>query len=941
MADQLTDEQIAEFKEAFELFSKDGSQINASDLGTVLRSLGQNPTSAELQDMINEIASDPQQDATLYGLEGVIEGRESSGEPVENVVTPLQHVNMDVRIVDAAARVSLTQVFANVRDEPLNVSYVFPLPPSATVCGLSADLAGVRVVGRVMPKTDAQNEFTEASRQRRTACMLEQRAADVSYLRLGRLPARAQAKIVLDIAFELDVVCGGELRLAIPALITPRYPLARLQHDGVPFAETEEMAAVAEGAKGPGTAPFSLRVHMSMASAVLGVQSPTHEAHYASSPLFHDPCQAKATMDLPAMPDKEIVFNIRVATPCENRCWIEPCAHNLSGASLAVVYPEESSIRSLFVDSEPQDVRDTRKEFWFILDRSGSMEGAPIRMAKNALQLFLRSLPRNCRFNIVGFGSRCDFLFEQAVDYDGESLQRASVHTANVRADLGGTELLQPLRAVFKNPVTADFERRVVVLTDGEVCDTEHLLDFVRCNAIGAAVYTIGVGGSVSHHLVEGLAEAGNGCAEFVAGSERLEPVVVRHLERALSKSVPRAKLVRVDWEGVSIDQLAPSALQSVGNHNGVGIACCNQRLLIGALLDGLGNESLQKAGVGPMKLHFVDQASGQVAVLDVPVTILPSDGYIHSTVGRLLIRDQLNQLSWNSSPEHRASVQAKIVALGTRLQLLSGLTSFVAVDASSEVEGPLNVHTSSANVPTHIDSIGGFVDFPEFLSLMARKMKDTDTEEELVEAFKVFDRDGSGYISAAELRHVMTNLGEKLTDEEIDEMIREADIDSEIPACSSGVSQLMKGDVQQLILLQAFDGCWTLTAEFAAALGTSVPSIALEMIDAACFTQVTHQESVERIWATALAIEHLQAQVASGAGEWKLVIAKAREWLEQIESVDRTVLFRVAREKLCFVRDTADHEGAANRAITAPQIKATQTGQINYEEFVRMMMCK
>ena len=43
-----------------------------------------------------------------------------------------------------------------------------------------------------------------------------------------------------------------------------------------------------------------------------------------------------------------------------------------------------------------------------------------------------------------------------------------------------------------------------------------------------------------------------------------------------------------------------------------------------------------------------------------------------------------------------------------------------------------------------------------------------------------VFDKDGNGYISAAELRHVMTNLGEKLTDEEVDEMIREADIDGD-----------------------------------------------------------------------------------------------------------------------------------------------------------------
>ena len=53
MADQLSNEQIAEFKEAFSLFDKDGDgSITTKELGTVMRSLGQNPTEAELQDMI-------------------------------------------------------------------------------------------------------------------------------------------------------------------------------------------------------------------------------------------------------------------------------------------------------------------------------------------------------------------------------------------------------------------------------------------------------------------------------------------------------------------------------------------------------------------------------------------------------------------------------------------------------------------------------------------------------------------------------------------------------------------------------------------------------------------------------------------------------------------------------------------------------------------------
>ncbi|CAC5377254.1 CALM [Mytilus coruscus] len=59
LADKLTEERIAEFKEAFSLFDKDGNgAINTKEMGTVMRSQGQNPTEAEIQDMINEVDAD-------------------------------------------------------------------------------------------------------------------------------------------------------------------------------------------------------------------------------------------------------------------------------------------------------------------------------------------------------------------------------------------------------------------------------------------------------------------------------------------------------------------------------------------------------------------------------------------------------------------------------------------------------------------------------------------------------------------------------------------------------------------------------------------------------------------------------------------------------------------------------------------------------------------
>mmetsp|Transcript_91681 Transcript_91681/g.245611 ORF Transcript_91681/g.245611 Transcript_91681/m.245611 type:complete len:157 (-) Transcript_91681:85-555(-) len=77
-------------------------------------------------------------------------------------------------------------------------------------------------------------------------------------------------------------------------------------------------------------------------------------------------------------------------------------------------------------------------------------------------------------------------------------------------------------------------------------------------------------------------------------------------------------------------------------------------------------------------------------------------------------------------------------------------------------------------------DDGSGEIEFPEFLQLMAKKLQDTDSVEEMREAFMVFDRDKSGSVTASELKHVMNNLGEQVSDEEVENMIAEADADGD-----------------------------------------------------------------------------------------------------------------------------------------------------------------
>ncbi|XP_045498108.1 calmodulin-A-like isoform X2 [Colias croceus] len=94
---------------------------------------------------------------------------------------------------------------------------------------------------------------------------------------------------------------------------------------------------------------------------------------------------------------------------------------------------------------------------------------------------------------------------------------------------------------------------------------------------------------------------------------------------------------------------------------------------------------------------------------------------------------------------------------------------------------GQRPTETELRDMVKEVDQDGnGTIEFNEFLQMMSKKMRGADGEDELREAFRVFDKNNDGLISSVELRHVMTNLGERLSEEEVDDMIREADLDGD-----------------------------------------------------------------------------------------------------------------------------------------------------------------
>ncbi|XP_043540931.1 von Willebrand factor A domain-containing protein 5A-like, partial [Chiloscyllium plagiosum] len=174
-------------------------------------------------------------------------------------------------------------------------------------------------------------------------------------------------------------------------------------------------------------------------------------------------------------------------------------------------------------------------EFIFLMDCSGSMagpmsedysSGGPTRVqsAQGTLLLLLKSLPLGCDFNIYRFGSSFNSFFPESVEYNQQSMKTALAMLDGMSADMGGTEILEPLRAIYSKPCKASHPRQLFVFTDGEVSNTKMVIDEVQKNAHNHRCFSFGIGQGASTQLIKGIAKVASGNAEFITGKERMQP---------------------------------------------------------------------------------------------------------------------------------------------------------------------------------------------------------------------------------------------------------------------------------------------------------------------------------------------------------------------------------------------------------------------------------
>ena len=346
---------------------------------------------------------------------------------------PLKQLNVQTRIRSFAADVTITQIFRNDEDVPIEAVYCFPIEEQSAVYSFVARIGDREVVAQLKEKKQAKREYDDALREHHGAYMLEQDedSQDNFIINVGALPPSKECHITISYVTELDLVQNGtKIRLVVPTTIAPRYNPNK-GGIGSPAGTTTQYVQ---------SAPYTIEFHCSVEK--YGISRVSSMSHPIEIDLNQEDVYlikfAKENTHL----DRDIIMDFELA---ENRSSTIIAVE--SGAIMASFIPNEQDCRRIINDGN------ITNEFIFIVDCSGSMgDENKIGLARQAMLLFLKSLPIGCHFNIIRFGSNYKSLFnDMTTIYNEDNVREAEQLMNNMNADLGGTELVGFLVFTLKN----------------------------------------------------------------------------------------------------------------------------------------------------------------------------------------------------------------------------------------------------------------------------------------------------------------------------------------------------------------------------------------------------------------------------------------------------------------------------------------------------------
>jgi Ca-activated chloride channel homolog len=606
------------------------------------------------------------------------------GDPSLDLL-PLKDTRVQIDVSGVIADVQVMQTYRNEGARPINARYVFPASTRAAVYSMRMRIGDQVIVAKIKEREQAKQEFDKAKQEGKSASLLEQQRPNVFSMSLANIMPGDEIEIELRYT-ELLAPTDGIYEVVFPTVVGPRYS-----------PQPDPSASAADSAiKVPylhqGEKPTSsLRISARIAAGV-----PIRDLSCTSHRViqrWQSPAIAQLVLDDAdqAQGDRDFILRYR-----------------LSGDQIAaglLLYQGQDENFFLYMAQPPERITNAdipAREYIFVVDISGSMDGFPLNTAKRLLQDLIGKLRPSDMFNVVLFAGDSSVLSTHSLRADQSNVANA-IRLIEGQRGGGGTELLAAVKQAMNLPREPNISRSIVLVTDGYISGEKGVFDYIRDNRDQCNVFSFGIGSSVNRYLIEGVAKAGMGEPFIVTKAEEASSIAAKFRDYI---QTPVLTGIKVRSTGFDIYDVHSTQLPDLFARRPV--------ILFGKWRGpAVGTFELQgKTGQGDYMTRF-DVAGAQ-----------PNEG--NRALRYLWARSRIAELSDYGSGYLEDGRIKEITSLGLKYNLLTRYTSFIAVrDVLRNTQGSAQDVNQPLPLPLGVSDLavgGGTMEGsePELLWLMA-----------------------------------------------------------------------------------------------------------------------------------------------------------------------------------------------------------------------------
>jgi Ca-activated chloride channel homolog len=547
---------------------------------------------------------------------------------------PMKETRVTARLNGVIASVHVRQRYRNEGTTPINAKYIFPGSTRAAVNAMTMSIGDRRLVAKIKEKEQARQIFNAAKAAGQTASLLSQKRPNVFSMDVANIAVGTDVVVEMDYT-EFLTANEGVYEFMYPGVVGPRYG-----GDAGAAAISNPYLKKEQNKDSSGRATFNISVELASPIAVHDLQSPTHQV----TTRWTGATAATVNLNesLQTAGNRDYVLHYRL----QDNAIVSGITRFSSGADSYFMLQAEPPKRVSRAELPARD-------YVFIVDISGSMDGFPLNTAKVLIEKLLAGLQSRDSFNILFFAGGSQVLAPQSLPATPENIALAMQMLARMSGG-GGTELLPALRQALAMPVAEGTSRSMVVITDGYITAEGAAFRIVDENLGNSNLFAFGIGSSVNRFLIEGLAKVGRAEA-FVVSSEM---DAAREAERFRNYiSAPVLTDIKVSGTGVELYDTEPVAQPDLLAERPV--------LVLGKYRNAKAGASIELTGVSGAGAQSWKFALGN-ADKDRSLPLL----WARKRLERLYV-----------FPNAAEDSRQEILALGLKYSLLTSATSFIAVD--------------------------------------------------------------------------------------------------------------------------------------------------------------------------------------------------------------------------------------------------------------------